>query len=150
MVAIERNVSYAPAMPRTREVLVIDDSRADAVMLEHLLTESGDVKVALAASGAQAIEWLEAQPGVPDLIILDLNMPGMSGHEVLARLRFVPRYTIVPVIVLTTSDAPEDVTKCYETGCNAFLTKPATLEESQEMIEWLKAFWMRLAVLPND
>ena len=85
----------------------------------------------------------------PDLILLDLNMPKMSGHEVLEKLRDNPALESIPVVVLTTSQQEEDVLRSYKLGCNSYITKPVDLDQFVEQIRQLEAYWFKLVALPR-
>lgn len=85
----------------------------------------------------------------PDLILLYLNLPRKSGFEVLQDLRADPELTHIPVVVLTSSEAPWDVQRSYPLGANAFLTKPVDLPQFLEAMQGIDVFWLRQATLPT-
>jgi CheY-like chemotaxis protein len=92
-----------------------------------------------------------AAPGAawyPDLILLDLNLPKINGHDVLARLKANPQTTRIPVIVLTSSRADTDVRRAYESHANAYLKKPSTLDGLLTAAQDITDFWVRTATLP--
>jgi CheY-like chemotaxis protein len=134
-------------------ILLVEDSLAD---VEMTLDALADAKVAnevtVIRDGAAAIEHLRAcagQPGAPDLVILDLNLPRLSGHEVLARMRSDDALRRLPVAVLTTSSAESDVLKTYDLGANCFLTKPVDIDDFVHTVQSIGDFWLGLVRLPT-
>ena len=85
----------------------------------------------------------------PDLILLDLNLPKVSGHDVLARLKANPETMRIPIIVLTSSRAESDVRRAYDSHANAYLKKPSTLDGLLSAARDLSNFWMKAATLPS-
>lgn len=108
-------------------VLIIDDDADDRFFMERALkTDSAHTRLHLADSGQQALDMLVLMHPTPDVILLDLNMPGLSGLEVLEQLKQSTRHQSIPVVVLTTSDAPTDREQAYHLGASGFITKPTT------------------------
>jgi two-component system, chemotaxis family, response regulator Rcp1 len=132
---------------------VIEDNVADVRLLEEIFQElQANVKIHVAKDGAEGLESLErfCQTGAgPDLILLDLNLPKVSGHEVLLRLKQNPQTSRIPVLVLTSSRADSDITLAYEFHANAYLKKPATLDEFFGVVRHIKNFWLEVATLPH-
>ena len=95
------------------------------------------------AAGAQSDGWR------PDIILLDLNLPKIGGHEVLTRLKNTPATCRIPVIILTSSRAESDVKRAYELHANAYLKKPSTLDGLLSAARDIKSFWMETATLPS-
>jgi CheY-like chemotaxis protein len=89
-----------------------------------------------------------ARPDLPSLILLDMNLPDISGQIVLDALKSDSRTMHIPVVIFTSSSRPSDVLNCYERGANAYVTKPTDLDEYQEAITNLNHFWLNSAVLP--
>lgn len=132
-------------------VLLVEDNPADQELVRRALQRTGaPVQLHITKDAEEAWEYLQAQPpsGV-GFILLDLNLPGLSGHGFLARLRKEESYRHMPVIVLTTSTAPEEVRECYRLGCNSFLTKPAGFCEYVRVVTHLCHFWLEAATLPR-
>ena len=131
-------------------ILLVEDSLAD---IELTLDALSGAKVAndvsVVRDGAAALEFLRdpAHPR-PDLVILDLNLPRMSGHEVLAALRADPTLQRIPVAVLTTSAAEADVISSYDLGANCFLTKPVDVDQFIAVVQSIDDFWLGLVRLP--
>lgn len=108
-------------------VLIIDDDEDDRFFMQHaFLTDSPHTQVYLATSGQQAIDLLDSTRSLPDVILLDLNMPIMNGFEVLKHLKQSPRYQSLPVVILTTSDADADQERARQLGVTEFIIKPTT------------------------
>lgn len=130
--------SYMPnQLPIT--VLIIDDDADDRFFMEQALkTDSSDTRLYCADSGQQALDMLVLVHPTPDVILLDLNMPGLSGLEVLNQLKQSIRHQHIPVIVLTTSDAPTDKKQAYHLGASGFITKPTTQQELSKIASQIR------------
>lgn len=139
---------------RPPEILLVEDNEEDA-----LLAAEGFRQVDLAVnlhhvtSGMKALAFLRKEEGyrdqpTPDLILLDINMPGMSGHEMLAHMVADPALGHLPVIVLSTSTHEADVSRMYSLRCNAYIAKPTDFGDLLKAFQVIKDFWFKLAVLP--
>lgn len=134
---------------RRCEVLLVEDNPADANLLRQSLASSSvDFHVHVVGDGDAALDYLEG-PGAdrrrPDLILLDLNLPGRDGREVLAEIRGLARWESVPILVLTSSQAPADVRTCSERRADGFFTKPIDLAGYDDIAEAIAAFWLARA-----
>jgi CheY-like chemotaxis protein len=131
-------------------ILLVEDSLAD---VELTLDALADAKVAnqvtVVRDGAAALEHLRAGDLTPDLVILDLNLPRLTGHEVLAEMQSDETLRRIPVAVLTTSSAESDVEKTYDLGANCFLTKPVEIEQFIHVVQSIDNFWLGLVRLPQ-
>jgi CheY-like chemotaxis protein len=143
------------AAVRSLNVLIVDDDDADTMMIEEAL-ESATVPptVHRVADGEQALDYLArrgdyADAPRPDLVLLDLNMPRVSGHEVLAKVKSDPTLKTIPIVVLTTSDAGQDILASYRHRANAFVTKPMDLDSFEAVIQLINRFYSDVAVLPR-
>lgn len=132
-------------------ILLVEDSVADVEMtLEALQDAKVANEVTVIRDGASAIALLlDATQSKPDLVILDLNLPCMNGHEVLSRMRNDDRLRRIPVAVLTTSSAESDVAKTYDLGANCFLTKPVDIDQFVHVVQSIDDFWLGLVRLPS-
>ena len=111
----------------TITVLIIDDDEDDRFFMQQAFkTDSAHTQVYVAAGGQQALDWLGLAHSLPDVILLDLNMPTMNGFEVLKQLKQSALYQSVPVVVLTTSEADSDQQQARQLGATEFITKPTT------------------------
>jgi CheY-like chemotaxis protein len=136
------------------EILLIEDSPSDTALTVEAL-KAGRIPNRLfnVDDGVEAMAYLRQQ-GVyrnaprPDLILLDLNMPRKDGREVLVQLKSDPVLRIIPVIVLTTSSADEDVMRAYELLANCYIAKPVDFKRFIEVIRAVEHFWLEVATLP--
>jgi two-component system, chemotaxis family, response regulator Rcp1 len=139
---------------RTLELLIVEDNPGDVRLLEEAFRElRADVNIQVAKDGAEALELVHS-PHMsasrhPDLILLDLNLPKVNGHDVLVRIKSNPKTCRIPVIVLTSSRAESDVRRAYESHANAYLKKPSTLDGLMSAAQDIKSFWMETATLPS-
>jgi CheY-like chemotaxis protein len=137
------------------ELLIIEDNPGDVRLLEEAFEElNANVNIRVAKDGAEGIELLTGSGDGnnswrPDLILLDLNLPKISGHDVLAQIKNDPHTRWIPVIVLTSSRAESDVRRAYESHANAYLRKPSTLDGLMAAAQDVKNFWMETATLPG-
>ncbi|MCU1294103.1 MAG: Response regulator receiver modulated diguanylate cyclase/phosphodiesterase [Bryobacterales bacterium] len=139
---------------KVAEILVIEDNPGDVRLLEEVFRElQADIHITVARDGAEGLEMVHGSTSgkrlLPDLILLDLNLPKVSGHDVLSRLKSNPLTSRIPVIVLTSSKAEIDVRRAYELHVNAYLKKPSTLEGLLSAAEDITNFWLRTATLPS-
>lgn len=136
-------------MRRAARILLVEDNPADALLMYEALDELGPpLQVRTARTGDDAWALLQDDP-FPDLILLDLNLPGMSGLELLEKIRTDSRLSHLPIIILTSSEAPDDVMAAYRGHASSFLTKPDNPNELGEATEALVNFWLETAKLPN-
>ena len=130
------------------KVLLVEDNPADVdLLLECLNPAQPSLSVHVVHDGASAIDYLKR--GSPThVVILDLNLPGMSGYDVLSQIKHDAQLRQTPVVVLTHSDAPRDVARTYELGANCYITKPASLQGFRHVVKQLEDFWFGLVRLP--
>lgn len=128
-----------------RTILVVEDNDADADLVADALDGArGAPRLIIAKSGRDALARLrDSEPTVrPDLLLLDLNLPGFSGLATLAELKADPDLRAIPVVVLTTSKSGDEINSCYELGAAAVLNKPLRLREYREMLGAFERFWL--------
>ncbi len=136
------------------QILLVEDSLADVELtLEALADAKIANEVTVVRDGQAALDHLLQQgdgAGAvrPDLVILDLNLPKLSGHEVLERMRAEPELKRIPVAILTTSSAEKDVVQTYDLGANCYLTKPVDVEQFVHVVQSIEDFWLGLVKLP--
>ena len=134
------------------EVLLVDDSEADVRLTIEALKEAKlHNHIHVAHDGEAALAFLR-RPGQrrPDLILLDLNLPGLDGREVLAEIKGDPALAIIPVVVLTTSRAEADVLRTYSLHANCYITKPVDLDQFVRVVQSIEEFWFTIVRLaPN-
>jgi CheY-like chemotaxis protein len=136
-------------------VLLVEDNPADADLTREVF-ESGRLRVELsvAVDGVEAMALLKAgtdgsERSTPDLILLDLNLPRMSGQQTLAEIKTDHALKHIPVVVLTSSDAESDVAHSYALGANCYVIKPVDLQEFQHKVSAVEDFWFSVARLPD-
>ncbi|MFF8732779.1 response regulator [Streptomyces sp. NPDC015171] len=140
----------APARPY--DVLLVEDDEADALLIQDALEARGARRLTQVQDGVAGLEYLRdrANPR-PDLIVLDLNMPRMNGRELLAVIKEDEDLRTIPVVVLTTSSAPEDVTGAYRKHANAYVTKPVNLDDFERAVQSIDMFYLETATrLPRS
>jgi chemotaxis family two-component system response regulator Rcp1 len=134
------------------EILLVDDSEADVRLTVEALKEAKMRNtVHVAYDGETALQMLRT-PGRrrPDLILLDLNLPGLDGREVLAEIKKDPQLAIIPVVILTTSRADEDIVRSYRLHANCYITKPVDLNQFIRVVQSIDEFWFSVVRLaPN-
>lgn len=140
---------------RPIDILVVDDHPADRRLTEEIFAscETSNT-VNTAADGEEALRYLRregehSEASRPDLILLDLDLPGVGGNEVLSEIKDDPALSRIPVIALSTSVADRDVLAAYANRANACVRKPANLQEFTAMIEAVEAFWLGNVALPG-
>lgn len=136
------------------EVLLVEDSEADAVMVKETLLDSKlKMNLNVVHDGVEAMHYLQRkgkyqQQRTPDLIILDLNLPKKDGREVLAEIKEDDRIKQIPVVVLTTSSAEEDIVRSYKLHANCYITKPLDFDQFAKIVASIESFWFTIAKLP--
>ena len=137
-------------------ILLVEDNPADVRLTrEALLNGKVQHELHVAKDGVEAMAFLRHQLAFhkaprPDMILLDLNLPRKDGREVLAEIKADPDLRSIPVIILTTSQADEDILKTYNLHANGYIVKPVDLEQFFRIIKQIKEFWMSIVVLPPN
>jgi len=136
------------------EILLAEDNPGDVRLTEKAL-EHGKIlnNLYVVNNGIEAMEFLQqegeyADEPRPDLVLLDLNMPKMDGRDVLGEMRKDPSLRRIPVVVLTSSEAEEDVVKSYELNANAYLTKPVNFDGFVDIVGRIEDFWFSVVKMP--
>lgn len=141
---------------RATEILLVDDNPADTDLTSDALAGSGWTNhIHAVTDGTEAISFLRqkgkyANALLPDLVILDLEMPRMNGHAVLAEVKTDPMLRKIPIAIFSTSEAPQDITHSYELGANCYVRKPGNLQEYISAVKSIEEFWFGLARLPRE
>lgn len=139
-------------------ILMADDDADDRLLTERALAQSRVVNnLRFVEDGEELMDYLRrcgkyAAPGAaprPDLILLDLNMPRKDGREALKEIKQDPLLRCLPVIVLTTSKAEEDISRSYNLGANSYIAKPVTFERLVELMKTLGTYWVEFVELPK-
>jgi len=149
-------VSASARSGDTADILLVEDNPGDVRLTEEAFKE-GQIKNTLHVvnDGVDALDFLRqrgehADAPRPDIVLLDLNLPRKDGDEVLDEIRDDPELEAIPVVVLTSSEAQEDVVQSYELQANAFLTKPVDPSEFIEVVRTFREFWLSVVRLPPD
>jgi CheY-like chemotaxis protein len=141
---------------RTVEVLLVEDNPGDVrLMTEALKDGKLPTNVSVVKDGEEAVGFLRRHGGYsdavrPDLILLDLNLPKKDGREVLAEIKGDPDLRRIPVVVLTTSEAEQDIFKTYDLHANCYINKPVDLERFMDVVRLIEEFWFTVVKLPSD
>lgn len=136
------------------EVLLIEDDMGDVELTQSALSKSKlKINLHVANDGEEALAYLRregqyAKATRPNLILLDLNLPGFSGLEILSTIKSDNYFKSIPVVILTTSDANTDILKSYELGANCYVTKPIGLKEFVKIVNSIEDFWFTVVQLP--
>jgi chemotaxis family two-component system response regulator Rcp1 len=142
-------------MERAAEILLVEDNPGDVRLVEEALTEYKlHNNLHVARDGVEALAFLRREPPFaavprPDLILLDLNLPRKGGREVLADIKSDERLRQIPVVVLTSSQAEEDVLATYDLKVNCYISKPVDLDQFLKVVQAIETFWFRIVVLPS-
>lgn len=136
------------------EILLAEDNPGDVKLTEKAL-EEGHISnnLHVVTDGIEAMEFLRqegeyAEKPQPDLILLDLNMPRMDGRDVLEKMQAEDRLRRIPVVILTSSEAEEDIVRSYELSANAYLTKPVDFDGFVDIVERIEEFWFSVVRMP--
>ncbi len=141
---------------RAIDILLVEDSPADVRLTREALKEAKVLNnLHIVQDGVAAMAFLRKQGQYatapqPDLILLDLNLPKKDGREVLAEIKELDNLKRIPVVVLTTSRAEEDVVRTYNLHANAHVTKPVDLKQFLEVIRAIEEFWLAVVTLPPN
>lgn len=143
-------------MGRPIEVLMFEDNPDDILLTQEALVETKvHVNLNVVQDGVEGLAFLRRQGRYtdvprPDLILLDLNLPKKDGREVLAEIKTDASLKLIPVVVLTTSEADEDILKAYALHANCYITKPVDLNQFIRVVKMIEDFWMTIVKLPQE
>jgi len=141
-------------MSKPIQVLLVEDNPADADLVKETLeTSKLYIEITALPDGVQALAYLLGQfpyevATIPDLILLDLNLPKMTGRQVVTEIKKHESLRRVPIVILTSSDAEQDIVKSYELGANCYVTKPVGLDAFQKIVRSVETFWFTVVKLP--
>jgi CheY-like chemotaxis protein len=136
------------------DILLVEDNPADARLTREAFIDSKMVNTLHhVRDGDEAMAFLNRKPPYadaprPDVVLLDLNMPGMDGRAVLAAMKSDPHLKTIPVVVLTTSEADEDIVRSYELHANCYVTKPVDFDKFVTIVQAIDDFWVSVVRLP--
>ncbi|MBD2203114.1 response regulator [Calothrix sp. FACHB-1219] len=140
----------------TIEVLLVEDNPGDAQLTRIALEDSKiSVNLSVVEDGVEAMAFLRKQDKYatvphPDIVLLDLNLPKKDGRQVLAEIKSDQHLKRIPVVVLTTSQAEEDIVKAYNLAANCYITKPVDFDQFVRIIRTIENFWFAIVKLPPE
>lgn len=138
------------------EILLVEDSPGDVRLTREALSEAKVVnRLHVVEDGVEAMDFLKQRGSYskaprPDIILLDLNLPRMDGRQVLAAIKNDPDLKLIPIVVLTTSDAESDVLTSYDLHANCYMVKPVGISQFFEQVRSLEGFWLAAVKLPQN
>jgi len=141
---------------RQIQILLVEDNSGDARLTLEALKETALYnKLQHVVDGVEALAYLRregrhAHAARPDLILLDLNLPRKDGREVLAEIKADQELRRIPVVVLTTSQSEEDISKAYDLNANCYVAKPVDLDHFIKVVRIIEEFWLTIVKLPQD
>ena len=141
---------------RLVEILLVEDNPGDVRLTQEVFKEAKILNhLNLVGDGVEAMAFLRREGGYadvvrPDIVLLDLNLPRMSGRHVLEEIKRDPALRNIPIVVLTTSRAEQDVLDAYEHHANCYITKPVDLEQFVEIVRSISQFWLSIVELPAE
>ena len=143
-------------MDKEVTILLVEDNEGDIVLtVEALRMAKMTNKVIVVRDGEDALNYLYregtyANAELPDLILLDINLPRVDGKEVLGRIKNDEKLKFIPVVILTTSDSDKDIMDSYTNHANCYITKPVDFDKFMEVVHMIKDFWITLVKLPHS
>jgi CheY-like chemotaxis protein len=146
----------ATALGRPVEILLVEDNRGDVRLTREALKDSKVINhMSVVPDGVEAMAFLRRQGKYagaerPDLILLDLNLPRKDGREVLAEVKADEHLRRIPVVILTTSSAEQDIIKTYDLHANCYITKPVDLDQFTAVVRVIEEFWFAIVKLPPE
>ncbi len=135
------------------EILIVEDNPGDIRLIMEILKETNinnNIRVAKDGEAALNILFNEENVSRPDLILLDLNLPKIDGREILAKIKGNEKLKSIPVVILTTSTAEEDIIETYKKHANSYITKPVDLDQFIKVVESINNFWLSIVKLPRS
>ncbi len=151
---MDRNNRRAPI-----EIVLVDDNPADQEIARRVFgSQASTCRLHILADGQQALTYLDrnlndevfGERELPDLILMDINMPRLSGIEVLRRIKADSSLCHIPVLMLTTSSLESDVRNSYRLGCSSYMVKPIDVPQFSTLLELLLRYWTQVVTLPNQ
>lgn len=143
-------------IPKSLQVLLVEDNEGDVRLIKEAFLESNiDKSFSVARDGEEALNFLykkgsyENNNIVPDIILLDINLPRKNGFEVLEKIKSDPNLKRIPVIMLSSSSSEDHIHKSYDLNVNVYVTKPVDFDEYIQVVKTIEAFWFDKAKLPS-
>ena len=135
-------------------LLIVEDSDADFYAMKRALGNTLPCEIKRCSTGSEALDYLfrrgsYTEAACPPLVLLDINLPGMDGRAVLAQLKQDPTLKGIPVVMVSTSDNPADITYCYTAGCSGYLVKPLDYDRLVTSLQTLCKYWFKVVTIPQ-
>ena len=135
-------------------ILLVEDNEGDILLTREAFEESKIVNhITLIRDGKEAIKYFENitdKSDIPNLVLLDINLPKVSGHEVLIYIKSHEKYKAIPIIMLTTSSSEKDIKLCYKNYVNCYITKPIDVADFMIAIAKIEDFWINIVSIPAN
>ena len=147
---------YAEQLPQPINILLVEDNLGDIRLTQEALKHTRFKNILnVVTNGSEALAFLQRRDKFssstrPDLILLDLNLPRMNGREVLAHIKTDPKLKSIPVVVLTTSSAENDILEAYDLHANCYVTKSVDLDQFFNIMKKIEDFWLTVVQLPSQ
>ncbi len=144
-------------MIKSSRIMLVEDNHVDVeLLLAAFREERPGNKVHVVHNGQEALDYLlgrdaytdRAAHPLPDLVLLDLNLPGVDGHEVLRQIKLAPKLNRLPIIILSSSKKKDDRVRCYDNGANGYLAKPASFSGLLNIVRQVTDYWLVFNVSP--
>ena len=153
---METPVFGSPLSNNVVRILLVEDNPGEVRLTQEAMKDCRiNNKISVARDGEEALAFLHREGPYageerPDLILLDLNLPKKDGRQVLAEIKADPNLKRIPVVVLTTSKAEQDILKAYNLHANCYITKPVDMDQFMEVVKLIEGFWLTIVKLPPE
>jgi len=139
---------------KSLDILLVEDNEGDIILTTEAFEESKIINILkVIRDGREVVNFFENltdKDEIPDLVLLDINLPKMSGHEVLTYIKNHEKYKQIPVIMLTTSSAEKDILQSYKSHVNCYITKPIDVNEFVQAVTKIEDFWINIVSIPQN
>jgi len=139
---------------KSLNILLVEDNEGDILLTTEAFEESKIINIVeVIKDGSGAINFFENlhdKESIPDLVLLDINLPKMSGHQVLMYIKNNVKYKHIPVIMLTTSSSEQDILKSYKSHVNCYITKPIEVDDFIKAVTKIEDFWINIVTIPKN
>jgi len=141
---------------KRKHILLVEDNEGDIVLIKDAFDDAKIlITISVVRDGQQALDFLYKrnefkQAASPDLVVLDVNLPKINGHEVLKTIKNDPLLCLIPIVMLTTSSSPSDINNSYRNHANCYITKPVDVDDFIKVVLSIESFWLNMAQLPEN
>lgn len=131
-------------------ILLVEDNPGDVELVRAGFEEASlAIDIQVISDGQAAVEFFDSDAAMPDLVLLDINLPKVSGIDVLKKIRNTARSQQIPVVILTSSDAELDIVRSYVEHANSFISKPVDFDKFMQVVKSIEDFWLTVVKLPR-